>query len=59
VIDGAEEFDDGAGRSQRVRRGGGGRPARIVDVDPDVLSDLDDLVEPDAGAIPGPRCAGR
>jgi hypothetical protein len=30
-----------------LRRAGGGRP-KLVDQDPDLLKDLDDLVEPDA-----------
>jgi hypothetical protein len=51
VLDGAKEFDAGAGRSDRVRRAGGGRP-RLIDVDPDLLVDLDDLVEPDARGDP-------
>ncbi|MGH9041609.1 MAG: ISAzo13 family transposase [Acidimicrobiia bacterium] len=51
VLDGAKEFDAGAGPSGRVRREGGGRP-RLVDVDPDLLADLDDLVEPDARGDP-------
>jgi len=47
VLDGAKEFDAGAGPSERVRRRGGGRP-KLIDVDPGLLTDLDDLVEPDA-----------
>jgi hypothetical protein len=51
VLDGAKEFDAGAGPSERVRRRGGGRP-KLIDVDPDLLTDLDDLVEPDARGDP-------
>jgi len=51
VFDGAKEFDAGAGPSERVRREGGGRP-RLIDTDPSLLTDLDDLVEPDARGDP-------
>ncbi len=51
VIDGVKEYDSGAGPSDRVRREGGG-PPRLVDTDPDLLMDLDDLVEPDARGDP-------
>jgi len=51
VFDGAKEFEAGAGPSARVRREGGGRP-RLVDLDPSLLTDLDDLVEPDARGDP-------
>ncbi len=51
VLDGAKEFDAGAGWSERVRREGGGRP-RLIDVDPDLLTDLDDLVEPGSRGDP-------
>jgi Rhodopirellula transposase DDE domain len=51
VLDGAKEFDADVGPSERVRREGGGRP-RLVDSDPDLLNDLDDLVEPDARGDP-------
>ncbi|HEX3981950.1 MAG TPA: ISAzo13 family transposase [Acidimicrobiales bacterium] len=37
--------------TERVRAEGGGRP-RLIDVDPDVLTNLDDLVEPDARGDP-------
>lgn len=37
--------------TERVRAEGGGRP-RLVDVDPDVLTNLDDLVEPEARGDP-------
>ena len=47
VFDGTKEVAGGAGPSERIRREGGGRP-RLIDVDPDVLINLDDLVEPDA-----------
>jgi Rhodopirellula transposase DDE domain len=51
VLDGAKEFDAGAGPSERLRRVGGGRP-KLIDVDPDLLTSLDDLVEPDARGDP-------
>lgn len=51
VFDGAKEFDAGAGPSDRVRREGGGRP-KLIDVDPDLLANLDDLVEPEARGDP-------
>ncbi len=51
VIDGAKAFDAGEEPSDRVRREGGGGPRR-EDVDPDLLLDLDDLVEPDARGDP-------
>jgi Rhodopirellula transposase DDE domain len=51
VFDGAKEFDAGAGPSERVRRQGGGRP-RLIDLDPDLLTDLDDLVEPGSRGDP-------
>jgi transposase len=51
VLEGTKEVDAGAGPSDRVRRAGGGRP-RLIDVDPDLLQDLDDLVEPDARGDP-------
>jgi hypothetical protein len=51
VLDGAQEFDAGAAPSDRVRRPGGGRP-KLIDVDPDLLGDLDDLVEPEARGDP-------
>ena len=58
VLDGAKEFDAGAGPSNRVRREGGGRP-KLIEQDPDLLNDLDDLVEPEARGDPMSRCAGR
>ncbi len=51
VFDGTKEVAGGAGPSDRVRREGGGRP-RLIDIDPDVLVNLDDLVEPDARGDP-------
>ncbi len=51
VTDGTKEIDGGAGASDRVRREGGG-PPRLIDLDPDLLTDLDDLVEPDARGDP-------
>jgi transposase len=51
VFDGTKEVAGGAGPSERIRREGGGRP-RLIDVDPDVLINLDDLVEPDARGDP-------
>jgi hypothetical protein len=51
VTDGTKEIDAGAGASDRVRREGGG-PPRLIDLDPDLLTDLDDLVEPDARGDP-------
>lgn len=51
VTDGTKEVDAGAGPSERVRQEGGGRP-KLVDADPDLLADLDGLVEPDAPGDP-------
>jgi transposase len=51
VNDGVKEVEGRAGPSDRVRRQGGGRPRRI-DEDPDLLLDLDDLVEPDSRGDP-------
>lgn len=51
VWDGTQEVKAGAGPSDRVRREGGGRP-KLIDLDPDLLTDLDDLVEPDARGDP-------
>jgi hypothetical protein len=51
VIDGAKAFDAGEEPSGRVRREGGGGP-RLEDTNPDLLMDLDDLVEPDARGDP-------
>jgi transposase len=51
VFDGTEEVASNAGPSDRVRRKGGGRP-KLIDVDPDVLLNLDDLVEPESRGDP-------
>jgi hypothetical protein len=51
VIAGAKAFDAGEVPTGRVRAEGGGRP-RLEDVDPTLLLDLDDLVEPDARGDP-------
>ncbi|MDA8313227.1 MAG: winged helix-turn-helix domain-containing protein [Actinomycetota bacterium] len=51
VLDGTKEVDAGAGPSDRVRREGGGRP-RLIDTDPNLLSNLDDLVSPEARGDP-------
>jgi transposase len=51
VLDGTKEVDAGAGPSDRVRREGGGRP-RLIDTDPHLLSNLDDLVSPEARGDP-------
>jgi len=51
VIDGAKAFDAGEAPSDRVRREGGGAPRR-EDGDPELLIDLDDLVEPEARGDP-------
>ncbi len=51
VFDGTKEVAAGAGPSERVRREGGGRP-RLIDTDPNLLSNLDDLVSPEARGEP-------
>ena len=51
VFDGTREVAGNAGPSERVRREGGGRP-RLVDIDPDVLLNLDDLVSPESRGDP-------
>jgi transposase len=51
VTDGAKAADAGEEPSDRVRREGGGGPRR-EDEDPDLLANLDDLVEPDARGDP-------
>jgi len=51
VWDGTQQVKAGAEPTDRVRREGGGRP-RLIDLDPDLLTDLDDLVEPDARGDP-------
>jgi hypothetical protein len=45
------EIDAGVEVSDRVRRPGGGRP-RLIDKDPTLLTDLDDLVEPESRGDP-------
>jgi transposase len=51
VIVGVREITSGAGTQPRVRRVGGGRKAKI-DADPDLLVELDDLVEPGSRGDP-------
>jgi len=51
VIDGAKAYDAGEAPTGRVRAEGGGRP-RLEDLDATLLTDLDDLVEPDARGDP-------
>jgi hypothetical protein len=52
VLTGAKEITAGeAAPSPRVRREGGGRKA-LIDKDPDLLLELDDLVSPDARGDP-------
>ena len=51
VIDGAKAYDTGEGPTGRVRAEGGGRP-RLEDLDPSLLDDLDDLVEPGSRGDP-------
>jgi hypothetical protein len=50
-MDGAKAFDAGEAPTGRVRAEGGGRP-RLEDQDSTLLTDLDDLVEPDARGDP-------
>jgi hypothetical protein len=45
------EIDAGVEISERVRRPGGGRP-KLIDRDPTLLQDLDDLVEPESRGDP-------
>jgi hypothetical protein len=45
------ELDEGTEPSGRVRRPGAGRP-RLIDKDPDLLLELDDLVSPEARGDP-------
>ena len=51
VMSGCKEIDAGAVASDRVRREGGG-PPKLIDLDPNLLLDLDDLVEPDSRGDP-------
>lgn len=51
VIAGRKDVKAGLEPSERVRREGGGRP-KLIDLDPDLLTDLDDLVEPDSRGDP-------
>lgn len=51
VLAGRRDVEGGLEPSGRVREEGGGRP-KLIDIDPDLLSDLDDLVEPDARGDP-------
>ncbi len=52
VITGTQEIESGAATpAERVRREGGGRK-RLVDKDPDLLLELDDLVSPEARGDP-------
>ena len=51
VIAGKKDVEAELEPSERVRREGGGRP-RLIDVDPDLLTNPDDLVSPDARGDP-------
>lgn len=51
VISGRRSAEAGEEPTGRVRAEGGGRP-QLIDEDPDLLLDLDDLVEPDARGDP-------
>jgi len=51
VIAGKHDVEAELEPSDRVRREGGGRP-RLIDTDPDLLTNLDDLVAPDARGDP-------
>src|ERR1039458_2053698 len=51
VQTGAREVDEGAKPTDRVRRPGAGRP-RLIDKDPDLMLELDDLVSPEARGDP-------
>jgi hypothetical protein len=56
IITGAREIESGGSPSERVRRVGGGRKA-LIDKDPDLLLELDDLVSPEARGDPmSPLC---
>lgn len=54
VTDGVKEIDAGVLVSGRVRREGGG-PPRLIDLDPSLLLDLDDMVEPESRGHPMSR----
>jgi hypothetical protein len=51
LIAGAGELGGGAGRSQRVRRPGGGRK-KAIDVAPEMLVALDSMIEPESRGDP-------
>jgi hypothetical protein len=51
VIAGRKAVESGEEPTGRVRAEGGGRP-RLIDVDPDLLVNLDDLVEPESRGDP-------
>ncbi|MGH9106649.1 MAG: ISAzo13 family transposase [Acidimicrobiales bacterium] len=51
VIAGKKDVEAAREPSERIRAEGGGRP-RLIDTDPDLLTNLDDLVEPDARGDP-------
>jgi transposase len=51
VIAGRKAAEAGEEPTGRVRAEGGGRP-RLIDVDPDLLTNLDDLVEPESRGDP-------
>ena len=51
IITGVRENASGGAPLARVRREGGGRK-RLIDKDPDLLLELDDLVSPDARGDP-------
>ena len=51
VTDGAKAYGSGEPPTGRVRSEGGGRP-RLEDLDPSLLDDLDDLVEPGSRGDP-------
>ncbi len=51
VQSGVRQVDEGAEPTERVRRLGAGRP-RLIDKDPNLLLELDDLVSPEARGDP-------
>jgi hypothetical protein len=57
VQTGAREVDEGVEPTDRVRRPGAGRP-RLIDKDPELLLELDDLVSPEARGDPCRHCSG-